>query len=85
MSSYGRIRDVCGNPIPYGNPYATVIMTTVAYYVAYYVAYHAGTVEVIPGGGGNGGCLVWLSIYDVTFSGEGERSHILTMSFMDLR
>ena len=51
MSSYGRIRDVCGNPIPYGNPYATVIMTTVAYYVAYYVAYFGGTVEVIPGGG----------------------------------
>ena len=49
MSSYGRIRNVCGNPIPYGNPYATVVMIAAAYYVtvvmiaaAYYV-----TVEVI--------------------------------------
>ena len=30
MSSYGRIRDICGNPIPYGNLYATVMMTTVS-------------------------------------------------------
>ena len=37
MSYYGRIHDVCGNPIPYGNPHATVMMTTVAYYVTYYV------------------------------------------------
>ena len=33
MSSYGRIRDVCGNPIPYGNPYVTVMMTTLDYLI----------------------------------------------------
>ena len=33
MSSTGRIRDVCGNPIPYGNPYTAVVMIAAAYYV----------------------------------------------------